>query len=89
MTVEVLRSWDGGPLRQFSDDPQSGWSPYDNGPRKYAGSYVCENCGAKCVGVYFVSQNPPPGSAKSWICGPCKEKLRPKQAVPEGLRRDR
>jgi hypothetical protein len=29
MTVEVLRAWEGGPLRQFSDDPKSGWSPYD------------------------------------------------------------
>jgi hypothetical protein len=91
MAIEVLRSWEGGPLREFSDTrARSHWTNYHGGPKSYAGNYVCENCMAKTSGVYSVRLNSGGTTASfelKWLCGPCKTLLLPKQEQPESLRR--
>jgi hypothetical protein len=94
--IEVLRAWEGGPLREFAAiRPKPGWGiPYD-GPKPYANSYVCDECGKPCVGVYFLraeagdaqialatltSVDPMRCRERVWVCGACRSALLPKQA---------
>ena len=89
--VEVLRSWEGGPLREFSAiRPKAGWGTPYQGIRSYANSYICETCRRPAVGVYPVRQNTGASTANGailWVCRPCKTSLEPKQEQPKHLRR--
>jgi hypothetical protein len=93
--IEVLRTWPGGPLREFAViRPKPGWGiPYD-GPRPYANCYVCERCRKSCFGVYFLelesnyaqialgksaSVDSPRCHEQLWVCGSCKLVLIAKQ----------
>jgi hypothetical protein len=97
--IEVLRAWEGGPLREFAAiRPKPGWGiPYD-GPKPYANSYVCDECGKPCVGVYFLAAKAGDaqialakpasvdftrGRERLWVCGACKSALLPKQEQPK------
>lgn len=67
-TESVIRMWEGGPLRQFSNkQAKSHYIAYSARFLKgYAGSYVCEGCLTPCPGVYRVE---PLGI---WVCGGCR-----------------
>ena len=89
--IEVLRSWSGGPFREFADvRPTPSWGgPYD-GKLPYAGSYICEACGGRCTGVYIASQfmgSSPVGIDKKWVCGPCKDAGKPKREQPKRFKK--
>jgi len=98
-SVEILRAWPGGPLRQFARvRPTTNWGvPYQSldKQRAYANLYVCDSCQKPGNGVYSlilprdaqIPTSPPSSGAFRWLCGPCRDRLRPKQEQPEGLRR--
>ena len=100
--IEVLRAWEGGPLREFAAiRPKPGWGiPYD-GPKPYANSYICEECRKPRVGLYFLkveaddaqialatpaSVDPTRCRERLWVCGACKSVLIPKQEQPKVLK---
>jgi hypothetical protein len=104
-SVEILRSWPGGPLREFATTrPTGNWGiPYQSKERQrqYANRYVCDACQQPSNGVYSlpspkalpatkdakISTSAPPSGALIWLCGRCRDRLRPKEAQPEQLRR--
>lgn len=73
---EVLRSWEGGPLRQFSPDHIGSFISYadSRSPSSvFAGSYVCEGCMSPTGGVRRS------GTSKRWLCAPCLDAEKPKR----------
>jgi hypothetical protein len=75
MAIEVRRMWEGGPLRQWSkDNPQRNLTGYavglGNELEGYVGSYVCEECGEPCGGVY--RRRGAAGGEAKWVCGACR-----------------
>ncbi len=78
---EIREMWEGGPLRWWSDTYVDGYLRRKPG-LGYVGTYVCSECRRNVPGVY------PGGSSQyKWICGPCRERLRPKQEQPVHLRK--
>jgi hypothetical protein len=66
-TMEIVRMWPGGPLRQFIvSDRHPGGSFIRHGnasPGGFAGSYTCDVCRRPAGGLYCVAQ------LKKWVCG--------------------
>lgn len=77
--IEIRRMWNGGPLRQCSDEHHNGFQYYEHTDRNhpelswrgYTGAYVCEGCQKPCAGVYRVL------AVKKWLCGGCRKAVRP------------
>jgi hypothetical protein len=65
--------WQGGPLREWSDEKQDGFISYEDPKRGvygFAGDYVCDDCGETFCGVYQYRGK--------WICGGiCMEQVDP------------
>ncbi len=66
-TITIKRSWQGGPLRQFSESPFKGSIPVGGGC--YAGAYICD---------LYQHQTPFDGEDGGvkfhdgrWLCSPC------------------
>ena len=67
--TEIRVMWPSGPSRRFSQVSNSqAKTPLETGG--YAGSYVCQECGDNCVGVYE--------TPFGWVCGGCKDARRVK-----------
>ena len=74
--MEVIRMWEGGPLRQMSDVAMSGFIPYAKTINScgFAGRYICDGCqepsrGVRRQNVYKLDGNRPSG----WSCDSCIE----------------
>lgn len=66
--IVLERMWEGGPLRQVSPIPRSGWLPHSR--YGFAGRYVCDECREAVAGVY----GPIGGTGNArWLCGGCRE----------------
>ena len=85
MPIEVKRTWDGGPLREWAAKrPNGNWGiPHQKGG--YAGRYVCDECLSPVNGLYEPKIGF--GDGRKWLCSDCRTLLKHKQAVPAGLRR--
>jgi len=72
--IYILRSWDGGPLRQFSNVKRSpSWLSYEHRGdhrRRFAGRYVCDLCQTPVNGVYE-----PNYRVEAWCCRCCRSGL--------------
>ena len=74
--MEVIRMWEGGPLRQMSEIAMSGFIPYAKTINScgFAGRYICDGCqepsrGVRRQNVYKLDGNRPSG----WLCDSCIE----------------
>ena len=74
--MEVIRMWEGGPLRQMSDVAMGGFIPYAKtiNSSGFAGRYICDGCqgpsrGVRRQNVDKLSGNRPSG----WLCDSCLE----------------
>jgi len=90
--MEILRAWEGGPLREFSKapPPRGGkWTYYhtaSNDPkREYTRSFVCDECSRSVVGLYYCKTGVP--GQRKWLCGECRDAGIPKQEQPAHLKR--
>lgn len=87
---KVIRAWEGGPLMEFSGDPhpKGRWQPYhtfENDPLlQFSRNYVCDECRSTVSGLYEPKQGV--GDSRKWLCGDCRNRLRPKQEQPAHLR---
>ena len=69
--IHILRAWNGGPLRQFSENKLTqAWLSYDykgDEKRRFAGRYICDLCQQPVGGVYE-----PNYRLQAWACGSCR-----------------
>jgi hypothetical protein len=72
--IHILRAWNGGPLRQFSENKRSpSWLSYDykgDPRRRFAGQYVCDLCKNPVSGIYE-----PNYRVEVWSCRSCRKGL--------------
>lgn len=64
--AQIVRTWDGGPLREFSTERIRGWIRHCRYP--FAGRYVCECCLRPAAGVYRLK------GTKAWVCARCRSR---------------
>jgi hypothetical protein len=88
--MEIRRMWINGPLRCVARersklDHSTSYIPLDL-DGLFGGPYVCDACESQVTGLYRVNQ---PSGPDKWLCGRCRDSQKPKEAVPEGLRRYR
>jgi hypothetical protein len=74
MSVEIIRQWDGGPVRQITTERKGSWIVRGDGT--FAGQYVCDGCGEPSIGVYG------PSEGNKWLCGGCRNQSKSKHAQP-------
>src|ERR1700760_2338792 len=61
--IEIVRQWEGGPLRQITTERKGNWIARSDGT--FAGQYVCDACSTPSIGVYG------PLEGNKWLCGGC------------------
>lgn len=90
--MKVLRSWQGGPLMEFSGRPhpkQGKWTEYHTYPndpeRQYSRNYICDECRRVVLGLYEPKLGV--GDGTKWLCSDCRNAATPKQVQPQALRR--
>lgn len=75
----LKRMWTNGPLREWSEARERG-NQLALASGGYGGAYICDECHESAhMGVYLFENR--------WICGGCRNKLRPKMEQPVQLRR--